>query len=65
MCFFIELGRQVNHDERINTIDFGGHRSKYKFTIDMYGNKLVNMIETKPLCASSSYLADKLTMARE
>ena len=26
-------------------------------TIGMYGNELVNMIETKPLCASSSNLA--------
>ena len=63
MCFFIELGRQVNHGERINTIDFGGHRSKYKVTIDMYGNKLVNTIETKLLCASSN-LAYMLTIMR-
>ena len=34
--------------------------SKVKVTIDTYGNKLVNMIETKPLCASSSNLADML-----
>ena len=35
----------------------GGQRSKVKVTIHLYGNKLVNTIETKPLCASSSNLA--------
>ena len=30
--------------------------------MDIYGNKLVNMIETKPLCISLSNLADMLTM---
>ena len=30
--------------------------------MDTYGNKLVNMIATKPLSASSSNLADMLTM---
>ena len=29
--------------------------------MDIYGNKLVNMIETKPLCMSLSNLADMLT----
>ena len=51
-CFFVKLGRHVNHDERMNPIDFGGLRSKVKVTMDIYGNKLVNTIETKPLCAS-------------
>ena len=32
--------------------------------MDIYGNKLVNMIETKPLCISLSNLADMLTMVR-
>ena len=32
--------------------------------MDIYGNKLVNMIETKPLCISLSNLADILTMVR-
>ena len=32
--------------------------------MDTYGNKLVNTIETKPLCASSSNLADMLTVMR-
>ena len=32
--------------------------------MDIYGNKLVNMIETKPLCISSSNLAEMLTMVR-
>ena len=54
MCFFIKLGRHLNHDERMNPID-------------LYGNKLMDMIENnnlKLLCASSSYLADILTMVR-
>ena len=46
----------------MNPIDFGGQRSKAKVTIDKYGNKLVNNIEAKPLCASSSKLADIFTM---
>ena len=45
----------------MNLIDFGGQRSKVKVTMDIYGNKLVNMIETKPLCISLSNLADMLT----
>ena len=48
----------------MNPIDFGGQRSKVKFTMEIYGNKLVNEIETKPLCISSSTLADILTMMR-
>ena len=39
-CFFVKLGRHVNHDERMNPIDFGGQRSKVKVTIGIYGNKL-------------------------
>ena len=31
-------------------------------TMDIYGNKLVNMIETKPLWISLSNLAHMLTM---
>ena len=63
-CFFVKLGRHVNHDERMNPIDFGGQRSKVKVTMDIYGNKLVNTIETEPLCISLSNLADMLTMVR-
>ena len=63
-CFFVKLGRHVNHDERMNPIDFGGQRSKVKVTMDIYGNKLVNTIETKPLCISLSNLAHMLTMVR-
>ena len=48
----------------MDPIDFGDQRSKVKVTIDMYGNKLVNMIETKPLCASLSNLADMLAIVR-
>ena len=33
MCFFIKLGRHFNHGERMNSIDFGGHRSKVKVTM--------------------------------
>ena len=32
--------------------------------MDIYGDKLVNTIETKPLCISSSNLAEMLTMVR-
>ena len=60
-CFFVKLGRHVNHNERMNPIDFGGQRSKVKVTMDIYGNQLVNTIETKPLCISSSNLAEMLT----
>ena len=49
----------------MDPIDFWGQRLKVKVTIDIYGNKLVNMIETKPLCASLSNLADMLTMMRK
>ena len=49
-CFFVKLGRHINHDERMNSIDFGGQRSNVKVTMDIYGNKLVKRIETKPLC---------------
>ena len=35
-----------------------------KVKIDIYGNKLVNMIATKPFCASLSNLADMLAMVR-
>ena len=65
LYFFVKLGRHVNHDERMNPIDFGGQRSKVKVTMEIYGNKLVNAIETKPLCISLSNLADMLTMIRE
>ena len=52
----------VNHGERINPFDFGGHRSKFRVTMNIYRNKLLSMIETK--CASSSNLADMLTIER-
>ena len=50
----------------MHPIDFGGQRSKVKVKVimDIYGNKLVNTIETKPLCSSSSNLADMLTVMR-
>ena len=35
-----------------------------KVTVDIYENKLVNMIATKPLCASLSNLADILALVR-
>ena len=64
-CFFVKLCRHVNHDEMMNAIDFGGQKSKVKVTMDIFGNKLVNTIETKPLCISLANLADMLTMVRE
>ena len=48
----------------MNPIDFGGQSSKVNITMDIYRNKLVNMIETKPLCISLSNLAEMLTMMR-
>ena len=45
-------------------MDFEGQRSKVKVTMDIYGDKLVNTIETKPLCISSSNLAEMLTLVR-
>ena len=51
-CFFVKVGRHINHDERMNPICFGDERSKVKVTMDIYENKLVNTIETKLLCAS-------------
>ena len=48
----------------MDPIDFGGQGSKVKVTMDIYGDNLVNTIETKPLCISSSNLADMLTMVR-
>ena len=64
MCLFIKLGGHVHYAEGMNPIDFGGQRSKVKVTIHMYGNKPMNMIETKPLYASSSNLADILAIVR-
>ena len=64
MCFLIKLCRHVSHGERINPIDFGGQRSKVKVTMDIYGNKLVDTIENKLLCISSSNLADMLPIVR-
>ena len=64
MCFLIKLGRHVSHGKRMNPIDFEGQRSKVEVTMDIYGNKLVNSIETKPFCISLSNLADMLTMVR-
>ena len=65
MYCFIKLGRHVNHGERIDPIYFGGQRSKVKVTMDIYGDKLVNTKETKPLCISSSNLAEMLIIVRE
>ena len=48
----------------MNPIDLGGQRSKVKVTMDIYGNKLVNTKETKPLCISSSNLAEKFIMVK-
>ena len=66
MRFFIKLGRHVSHCKRMDTIDFEGQRSEVKVTTDMHGNtsKHVITFKTKPSCASSSNLADMLTMVR-
>ena len=60
MCFLIILARHVNRGKRMNPIDFGGQRSKIKVTTDIYGNELVNTIETTPLCISLVYFFIKL-----
>ena len=39
-CFFVKLGRHINHGEKMNPIDFGGQRSKVKVTMGVYENKL-------------------------
>ena len=64
VCLFLKLGRHVHYNERMNPSDFGGQRSKIKVTIDIYGNKLVNKIETKPLCASPSNFEYMLAILR-
>ena len=61
---FVKLCRLLNHDERMNPIDFGGQRSKVKVTMDIYGNKLVNTIETTTLHIALSNFVDMLTMLR-
>ena len=33
VCLFIELDKHVNYGERMNSIDFGGYRSKVKVTM--------------------------------
>ena len=42
----------------MNPIDFGGQNSKVKVTMHIYGNKLVNTIETLPSYISSSNFAE-------
>ena len=64
MCVFIILGIHVSLSERIDPIGFGDQRSKVKVTQNIYGIKLVNIIETKPLFTSSSHLADMLAIVR-
>ena len=48
----------------MDPIDFKGQRSKVKVTMNINWNKLVNTLETKPLCVSWSNLADMLIMVR-
>ena len=45
----------------MNPIEFGGQRSRSQLT---KMDKLVSTIEDKPLCASSSNLADMLAIVR-
>ena len=63
MFFFVKLDRRVSHSQRMDPIDFGGHRSRSQKTYT-YRNKLVNTIETKPLCASLSNWVDMLAIVR-
>ena len=48
----------------MNPFDFVGQKSKVMVTIDIYGYKLVNSIETKLLCISISNLVDMLTIVK-
>ena len=64
VCLFSKLGRHGHYDKKMNFIDCGGQRSKVKVKIDIYWNKIFNAIETKPLCASSSNLADMFAIVR-
>ena len=58
LCLFIKISRHVHYEKRMDPIE--GQRSN--ITTDILGNKLLKKIDTKPLCASSSHLADMLTM---
>ena len=53
------------YDKRMNPFDFGGKRSKVNVTMDIYGIKLVNAIETEPLSACLSNLANMFSMIRD
>ena len=48
--FFIKLGRDVYHGEKMDPFDFGGQRSKVKVSGRVW-KKAVNPIQSKPLCA--------------
>ena len=52
MYFLIKLVRRVKHGERMCPIDFGGQGSKVDVTMDIYGNKLVDTLASKPFGAS-------------
>ena len=41
----------------MDPIDFWGQRSKVKVAMDLYGNKLANTIETKPLCTLGRHVS--------
>ena len=61
---FIKLSRHLSHSNWMDPIHFGGQRSKVKVTINIYGNKFVNIEETKPLGTSSLNLTDMLATVR-
>ena len=63
-CFFVKLCIYVNHDERMNPIDFWSSEVKGQGHNGHNGNKLVNKIETKLLCISLSNLAEMFSMVR-
>ena len=46
-------------------MEFRGQSSKVKVTIEIYRNKFVNAIETCPLCAFLSNLADMFAIVRD
>ena len=52
VCLFIELGKHVNHGEtqRMNSIDFGGYRSKVNFTMCIIDKIMWGAQECYDLC---------------
>ena len=59
MCFVIKLGRDVNHGERMNLMDIGGHRSKVKVMMDIIDKCWVRGDAT--VCVVIFYFFERVT----